>query len=57
MTLRLGTRGSAVAMAQATAIAGALSAVGRAKGLDIDFELHVVTTSADAVREAPAGSE
>lgn len=57
MTLRLGTRGSALARAQSTAIAGALSAVARAKGLDIDFELHIVTTHGDTSKEPLAGSE
>lgn len=53
MTLRLGTRGSALARSRATAIAGAFSAVARTKGLDLDFDLHVVTTSDNASRQAP----
>ncbi len=57
MTLRLGTRGSGLARAQSTAIAGALTAVARAKGLTIDFELHIVTTSGDTSREPLVGSE
>jgi len=56
MTLKLGTRGSALARGQSTAIAGALSAVARSKGLDIDFELHIVTTSGDTSKEPLVGS-
>ncbi len=56
MTLKLGTRGSALARAQSTAIAGALSAVARSKGLDIDIELHIVTTSGDTSKESLIGS-
>lgn len=56
MTLKLGTRGSALARGQSTAIAGALSAVGRTKGLDIDFELHIVTTSGDTSKGSLVGS-
>ncbi|NTV38541.1 MAG: hydroxymethylbilane synthase [Demequinaceae bacterium] len=57
MTLKLGTRGSALARAQSTAIAGALSAVARARGLNLDFELHIVTTSGDTSREPLVGSQ
>ena len=56
MTLKLGTRGSALARGQSTAIADALSAVARTKGLDIDFELHIVTTSGDTSKESLIGS-
>ncbi|NYI41023.1 hydroxymethylbilane synthase [Demequina lutea] len=56
MTLKLGTRGSALARGQSTAIAEALSAVARTKGLDIDFELHIVTTSGDTSKDSLVGS-
>lgn len=56
MTLKLGTRGSALARAQSTAIAGALTAVARAKGLDVEFELQIVTTSGDTSRDSLVGS-
>ena len=57
MTLRLGTRGDALARAQAKIIAGALSAIARTKGLDIDFELHIVTTRGDVSKEPLVASE
>lgn len=57
MTLKLGTRGSALARAQSKAIAGAITAVARTKGIDIEIELHIVTTQGDESKEPLVGSE
>lgn len=57
MTLRLGTRDSALARAQATAIVGALGAIARSQGRDIRFELHVVTTGTNATQDLIDGGE
>lgn len=57
MTLRLGTRGSALARAQSSSIASALTAVARAKGMDLAIELHLVTTRGDLTQGPLVGSE
>lgn len=56
MTLRLGTRGSALARAQSSAIASALTSVARANGVDLAIELHVITTRGDVSSEPIVGS-
>ena len=56
MTLRLGTRGSALARAQSSAIASALTSVARANGVDVAIELHVITTRGDVSNEPIVGS-
>ncbi len=52
MKVRLGTRGSALARTQSQHIADALAAVARARGIDAQVELHIVTTEGD-VSTAP----
>lgn len=56
MTLKLGTRGSALARAQSGAIAAALTSVARMHGIDIDVELHIVSTHGDVSTEPLVGS-
>lgn len=47
MRLRLGTRGSALARTQSQSMADALTAVARSRGIDLEVELHIVTTEGD----------
>lgn len=56
MKLRLGTRGSALARAQSTAFAVALTNAARAEGIDLEVELHIVTTHGDLNKEPLVGS-
>ena len=56
MMLRLGTRGSALARAQSSAMASALTSVARARGIELAIELHVVTTRGDVSTEPIVGS-
>jgi hydroxymethylbilane synthase len=55
MDLRLGTRGSALARAQSRTLADALTRVARDRGLDLNIELHIVTTSGDQSTEPLVG--
>ena len=57
MTLRLGTRGSALARAQSGSIAAALTSVARARGIDLDIELHILSTHGDESTGPLVGSE
>jgi len=57
MILKLGTRGSALARAQSTAIAAALTNVARAKGIDIEVELHIVSTQGDTSTGSLVGND
>ncbi|WP_291382473.1 hydroxymethylbilane synthase [Demequina sp.] len=55
MDLRLGTRGSALATAQARTLADALTRVAQDRGIDLNIELHIVTTSGDRSTEPLVG--
>jgi len=55
MDLRLGTRGSALARAQSRTLADALTRVAQGRGLDLNIELHIVTTSGDTSTEPLVG--
>ena len=55
MDVRLGTRGSALAQAQSRTLANALTRVARDRGLDLNIELHLVTTKGDTSTEPLVG--
>lgn len=55
MDLRLGTRRSALAQAQSRTLANALTRVARDRGLDLNIELHLVTTTGDTSTEPLVG--
>lgn len=57
MILRLGTRGSALARAQSTAIAAALTSVAHTQGIDIEVELHIISTHGDTSTGSLVGND
>ncbi|MCB2411525.1 hydroxymethylbilane synthase [Demequina sp. TTPB684] len=55
MDLKLGTRGSTLATAQSRTLADALTRVARDRGVELNIELHIVTTSGDQSTEPLVG--
>ena len=55
MKIRLGTRGSALAMTQSGMVADALVATGADRGLDVSIEMVTITTHGDISRGSLVG--